>query len=178
MIGNSLLTQVIVAGIAIAIILTYIQPTIDEITNRQNEIAQTRSELEKVNLVNKKLDDLVVRNNAISQRDRQALNIYLPDKIDTVRVLKDISTMSGVAGIILSALSYTGQSNPQTGEDEEAPSEHGFSVNGEGSYEQIKRLLALMEQNNYPLTIESLNITPTEGGTLTLSLELITYSHQ
>lgn len=181
MIGNSLLTQVVIAGIAIGIVITYIQPTMEKISSRQDEIAQTKSELERVNAVNARLNQLVEQTNAISQRDKLALTTYLPDQIDTVQVLKDISSMTQIAGLVTTALTYTGEETvrPSSQEDDAvAPLVHGFDLTVDGPYENIKQLLLLLEQNNYPLEVMDLNITPTEGGLLTVAIKLNTYTYQ
>ena len=178
MIGNSLLSQVIVAGLAIGIIITYIQPTITQISSRQDEINQTREELEKINSVNERLDQLVAQTNNISQRDINALETYMPDELDNVQVLKDIYSITQLAGVVTESLVYSGEGPDLTLDDPSAPFTHLFSISVDGSYERIKQMLVLMEQNNYPLDVKSLTITPNENGFIKAVLEVVTYSHK
>jgi hypothetical protein len=182
MIGNSLLTQVIIAGIAIGIIITYIQPELKNIQLRQDEIAQTRSELEKITSVNKKLDELYARVNAIPQSDRAALFIYLPEYINEVQVLKDLSAMANDLQVSLSTIQYVGKAEAAEGVLEagevEKPYAHSFRLGFMGSYQQMKDMLTYFERNNYPLVVEAMTAQPTDGGLLDVTFDIVTYSHK
>jgi hypothetical protein len=184
MIGNSLVTQIIVAGLAIGIIITYIKPSITEIGVLQDKIAKTMEELEKVNAVNQKLASLVSAVGAISPKDKQSLSTYLPETFDEVEVMKDLEAITKDSGAVVSSLTYSGEaiikSTSAEGSEElvDLPMGHNFSLTISSSYEQMKYLLLLLERNNYPLDIQNLSISPTEGGLLDLSLELRTYSYK
>jgi len=179
MIGNSLLTQIIVAIISIGIIITYIQPTLTQINSRQSEIGQTKDELERVNEVNNRLNQLVEQTNSISPRDKQALTTYMPSNIDTVQVLKDISTMALAAEVTNTALTYTGEDEVVSiEENKQSLLIHTFDLNIEAAYNQLKDLLLRFEQNNYPLEIVSLKVSPAKSGKLGANLVIETYSNQ
>lgn len=183
MIGNSLITQIIVAGLAIGIIVTYIQPSITNIGLLQDKIAKTLEELENVNEVNNKLAALVSQAGAISPSDKQALSTYLPESFDEVKVMKDLEAITEEAGVILSTLDYSGEvpvivAEEVLGEVTALPVGHNFSLSITSSYQQMKYLLLLLERNNYPLDIQTLSISPTEGGLLDLSLDVRTYSYK
>jgi Tfp pilus assembly protein PilO len=179
MIGNSLLIQVIMAGIAIGIVITYIQPTLGEISLRQDEIAQTKEELEEINNVNDRLETLYTQLTAIQSSDKAALFTYLPDTVDEVQVLKDISRMAEDSGIVLNGLDYIGvdEAEGSTGAFAQ-PFAHSFSASFVSTYEQMKNFLLRLEQNNYPLNIKALTSSPNEGGLIDVSLALVTYSHK
>jgi hypothetical protein len=184
MIGNSLLSQVLIAGIAVGIVITFIQPKLGDIRTRQDEIAQTRSELEKITEANAKLSELYSRVNAIPQRDKAALFTYLPDYIDEVQVLKDLSAMSEDIRVSLTEIQYVGSSESSIAlvEEEAGPTEkpfaHSFNLGFTGSYEQTKDMLTVLERNNYPLVVKVMNAEPTDGGLLNVTMELVTYSHK
>ncbi len=175
MIGNSLLTQVIVAAVAIGIVVTYIQPKFGEIKQRQDEIAQTQEELERVTAVNNQLKNLYDRVNGISQQDKAALLIYLPDQIDEVQILKDLTAMARDAGVDLRDVRYQGD-GAANGVAEDYRSPHSFALSFESSYEDMKKILSNLERNNYPLVIEQMSVRPTEGGFLSVDIGLMTYS--
>jgi Tfp pilus assembly protein PilO len=175
MFGNSLLTQVIVAGISIGIIFTYIQPKLGEIKSRQDEIAQTRDELQRVTEVNTRLEQLYDQLNSIPQSNKAALLTYLPDQVDEVQVLKDLSQITRDTEVMVRNLTYEGSSN-QSGGAGDGPIPVSFNLTVETSYEGLKNLLSYLERNNYPLVVESLTVTPTEGGFLDVELALVTYS--
>lgn len=184
MIGNSLITQIVVAGLAIGIVITYIKPSITEVGVLQDKIAKTLEELDKVNAVNQKLSALVSDVGAISPKDKQQLSIYLPDVMDEVEVMKDLEAITKEAGVEVKSLAYGGEAviaavpAEEGGAAVEVPAAHNFSLSISSSYEQMKYLLLLLERNNYPLDIQDLSITPTEGGLLDISLNVRTYSHK
>lgn len=184
MIGNSLITQIVVAGLAIGIIITYIKPSITEVGILQDKIAKTTEELDKVNAVKSKLAALVSDAGAISPKDKQLLSIYMPETIDEVEVMKDLEAIANDSGVKVNSLSYNGEVavtadiTEEGAQPVELPMGHTFSLDISSSYEQMKYLLLLLEKNNYPLDIQELSISPTEGGLLDLSLDVRTYSYK
>ncbi len=185
MIGNSLITQIVVAGLAIGIIITYIQPKITEIGVLQDNIAKTIEELDNVNEVNQKLAIVVSQAGAISSNDKLALSIFLPESFDELKVMKDLEAVTKEAGVIVSTLSYGGEDMLASAETQELeteavelPTGHNFLLGISSSYEQMKHLLLLLERNEYPLDIQNLTINPTQGGLLDVSLDIRTYSYK
>jgi hypothetical protein len=183
MIGNQLITQVVIAGLAIGIVLTYIQPTIKVIGEHQDSISQTVQELETITEVNQKLTERINQVNAIPQSDKTALAAYLPETIDSVQVLKDISAITEKAEILMTELSYEGDvvlplPEGSTLDSADQPIAHTFTLSVSSTYVELKRLLVLLEKNNYPLEIHVFSLTPLEGGMLETSFEIVTYSHK
>ncbi len=184
MIGNSLITQIVVAGIAIAIIITYIKPTITDIGVLQDQIVQTVKELDRVNEVKKKLEALSSQVDAISPKDKQSLSNYLPEFFDEVEVMKDLEAITKKSRVVVKNLSYSGEIAITDTEIEgiegvaEIPTGHNFSLEVSSSYEEMKYLLLMLERNKYPLDIQTLSLTPTEGGLIDIALEVRTYSYK
>lgn len=178
--GNSIVTQVIVLGLALAIAFTYIKPTLAEIGARQDEIQKTKTELETINAVNNRLNDLVKGVEAIPQVDKTALFTYIPDKVDEVRVLKDLSSIAAIVGVAIRNISYDGQdtSAQEVENTTFSPIGHVFSITVISSYDKVKKFLALLEQNEYPLEITTLELLPIDGGYLELNLTIMTYAHE
>lgn len=179
--GNSLLLQVLTAGLAIGIVITYIQPTIGVIRTHQDDIAKIEAEASTINDTNRILADLYKEVNDIAPRDKAALVTYLPDEVDDVRVLKDLNSMGEDTGVLMGELNYGGI-EPLVLADETTnltpPEGHIFNVSFMSSYEQFKEMLSLLERNNYPFLVRSLNVAPTEGGLLSVKLVLVTYSYK
>jgi len=179
--GNSLLLQVLTAGLAIGIVITYIQPTIGVIRTHQDDIAKIEAEANTINGTNQLLADLYKQVNDIAPRDKAALMTYLPDEVDDVRVLKDLNNMGEDTGVLMGELNYGGI-EPLVLSDDSAnvsqPDGHLFNISFMSSYEQFKEMLGLLERNNYPFLVRSLNVTPTEGGLLSVKLVLVTYSYK
>ncbi len=136
-------------------------------------------ELEEINNVNQRLDSLHTQLTSIPQSDKEALFRYLPDKVDEVQVLKDLTAMVRDSRLLLSGLTYDGASS---GKDKVAgatsqPFVHTFSLNFLSSYSQMKEFLLRLERNDYPLVVSSLSASPNEGGLIDVSLTLLTYAH-
>ncbi len=182
MTGNSLLAQIVIAALAVGIVIAYIQPTIMKIGERQDEIAQTKEELEKVTAVNNRLAELVASVNAIPQVDKDSLLEYIPEELDEVKVLKDLTSISAIVGVSINDVGYEGETNDFVGIDNDPsfvnPTVHTFVLSVNGSYQKIKQLLLLLEQNKYPLEIASLSIMPQKDGFLQASFSIVTYSHK
>lgn len=180
MFGNSLLTQIGVAGLAIGIIVTYIQPTLDTVKSLQDDIEDTKNEAAKIISVNERLNALYTEVNAIRVADKNALLTYLPDKIDEVKVLKDLAWMARDSNVFIKNLNYDGVIRLKSSADQgdAQPTAHSFKIGLSSSYAQLKNFFLRLEQNNYPFTVHTLSITPTEGGVLEVSLTLLTYSHK
>jgi Tfp pilus assembly protein PilO len=180
MIANSLITQALTIVIALAIVFTYIQPTFAKIQSTQEEIKVLRAERVTVESVNVKLNQLITERNRIAERDIRRLLNYLPDKVDEIKVLRDIEIMTKTPGLSLnaSALKYntsgTGSNRAPTANT--SLKEHIFSLTMLTSYEHLKTFLLLLEANHYPLEVGSLRVSPAEGGLLNVNLELVTYS--
>ncbi len=181
MVFNSLFFQLLLAGLAVAITITYVQPTFAKIGVIQDSIAQYQTEREKITEVNKKLADLVNKVNSISANDQRALLIYMPEVIDNVAVSRDIYNISSVAGVFMSDIKYSenataNSANPVTEESKFLPVKHIFSTNVTGTYDEIKSFLLLLEQNNYPLEVHNLIISSSEDDKLIAEIQIVTYS--
>lgn len=181
MVFNSLFFQLLLAGLAVAITITYVQPTFAKIGVIQDSVAQYQTEHEKITEVNKKLADLVNKVNSISATDQRALLVYMPETIDDVAVSRDIYNISNVAGVFMSDIKYSEDANnqaiePLTEESKFLPIKHTFSTNVTGTYDEIKSFLLLLEQNNYPLEVHNLTISSSEDSELTAVIQIVTYS--
>ena len=177
MIPRGLFTEIIMIGLAVGIIFTYIRPSFADITKIQDDIMLYQTEREKVSEVNDKLKSLKEKMDEVSGDDKDKLFTYLPDQVDIIDIPRTLSFMAESAGLILVDVSYSGVlQNSDSEEDDFSPIAHSFSLSVEGSYSQIKRLLSMMEQNEYPLEIKSLDISVLEGGFLEAKFDIATYS--
>ena len=177
MIPKGLFTEIIIIAISVGIVFTYIQPTFAEITKTQDDILVFRTERQKIAEVNQELAALVSKVDSVSALDRRKLLTYLPDQVDTVAVPRTLSFIVEDAGLILNQISYGGALKTNNMVDETAPVAHVFSLQVEGTYAQIKQLLALMERNEYPLEVTSLSISVLNGGFLSAQMQVVTYSY-
>ncbi len=177
MIPKGLFTEIILIGLAVGIVFTYVRPSFAEITKIQDDTLLYQTEREKVAAVNDTLDSMLDTLNGISNDDKSRLFTYLPDQVDIVAVPRIISFMAEDAGLILIDVSYNDVlEDVESEEDDFSPVTHIFSVSVEGSYTQIKRLVSMMEKNEFPLEVRTLNISVLDGGFLAADFEIATYS--
>ena len=182
---NSFFFQIILACLAIAIVVLYLKPTFVDIGKIQDAITQYKEEQQKVNEVNLKLAGLVTKTNTISSEDQTKLLTYMPDKIDTISVTRDIFNISVQAGVNIGNVDYGDKNNGNKVGDESGssldstsePVAHKFNVGFSGDYAAVKNFLLLLEQSNYPLEVHNLEVTGSSEGILTTKMEIVTYSH-
>jgi hypothetical protein len=185
MITNSPIIQLFMIVLAVAIVLLYIQPTIQTIRATQDQAAVYQSELNRVTEVN---DILRGHSNAINTlplSDVQALERYIPTTIDEIAVMRDLQLIVNEANVKLIALEYGGPVQLTAGDgsavvETETSSKElvpvSFTLGVETSYDGLKTLLRALEVNNYQLTVAGADITPSLEGTLTVNLDLVTYA--
>lgn len=180
---NGLFTQIVFAALAIGIAVTYVQPTFTEIGEVQSSIADYEREIGRVSEVNERLDALVAQADQLTAADQRALLTYLPDSVDIVSIPRDISVMAERAGVLLRSVGYDGevsyfQSSGNGSSQSTDPVAHGFVVQIEGTYEQIKEFLRLTERNEYPLQIGTLDIGSDQEGFMDAGVTLITFTFE
>lgn len=182
MIPKGLFTQIAMIIIAIAIIITYVQPAFGEIGGVQDNIEIYAKERMKVESVNMQLSSLLSKINSVSNEDRRQLLTYLPDVVDEIAVPRDLVLITREAGILYKSSSYVGVSDVTNLTDSEKelnlPKAYTFNLSVEGTYSQLKNLFNLMEQNNYPLEVHAISVKKIDGGFLQAEIELVTYSYQ
>ncbi len=184
MITNSPIIQLFMVILAVAIVLLYIQPTVEAIRATQDQTAVYQNELDRVTAVNDMLQRHINTINTLPLSDVQALERYIPTTIDEIAVMRDLRLLVSEVGITLTSLEYGGPVTPAAGEEVAgtgaAPSAAlvplGFSLGVETTYDGLKNLLRALEINNYQLTIMSADIAPGEDDLLLVALELVAYA--
>jgi Tfp pilus assembly protein PilO len=181
---NSFFFQIVMAGLAIGIVVLYIQPAFVRIGTTQDAIDQYQTEIKKVSEVNNKLNELINQINTISVADQRDLLIYMPNEVDNISVSRDIYNLALASNVTLlnvdSVEDKKTTNNALESEEvvvEMLPIPHSFSVTISGSYEDIKTFLSKLEQSNYPLEIHDLEMTASVLEELTAKMEIVTYSH-
>ncbi len=190
MIPNGLLTQIAIIILSVGIIVTYVKPTMDVIDGHQDQIATYQVERDSVREVNGKLASLVSRVNSIDADSQLRLLTYLPDEVDTIAVPRTIEAIAIQSGVVLDKVAHetADENNTQAVSAdpqyvEEGPSTavppdfEEFGVSIQGSYEQMKTFLRLLEQNEFPLEVTGIEVTQSELGILSVQLTIKTYSH-
>ena len=175
----SLFTQIGMIVVAVIITVLYIKPTVANIRSTEETTATYSAEADKVSDVNKMLSEQVAKVNSVTSADGEALKRYMPDSVDEVAVMKDLSAIFTALNIPLTALT-AGTAAVLSGDSATDQTSHltthSFTVGATMSYPELKKLLSALEVNNYLLQIDSLKVTPSESGDLAVSLSLSTFS--
>jgi ribosomal protein S6 len=177
----SFLTQIGMIGIAIAIVVMYIEPKISSIRDTQDLITSYETETQNVSQVNESLKAKIAAIESVTPEDSQALARFMPSKIDEISVLKDLGVMLESQSISEYDIAYKGNNAVQTSEDE-APNEYGavnehyFSVGFEAEYSQVKAFLEQLEINDYLLQVTNLKITDSEENLVKVEMSLTAFT--
>lgn len=168
-------------GIAIAIVIMYIQPKISSIRETQDLIANYETETENVSLVNQSLKAKISTIDALPPEDMQALNRFVPSTIDEISALKDLGIIIESQSIVDYDVAYKGNNVDQSNEEESISdygpvTEHYFSVSFEADYQQLKSLLAQLETNDYMFEVSNLKITDTTTGLIQADMSLTVFT--
>ena len=186
MMSKGLLTQIGMVAISIGIIFTYVEPTFSVIKETQDTVVLYQEEQAKVSAVNEQLRTLVSKMENVSDEDTERLEPYIPNTVDVIEVPRDlmlITKQSGASYVDAKSLGDGRKSSSRSRRDTQAstanePKQYSFSLSVEGTYLQLKTLFSLLEQNKYPLEVQSVDITSNEGGFLGAELTLATYAQQ
>jgi len=195
---NSLFFQVILAGIAFALVIIYIEPTFKNIGEVQSQIERYQEEIEKITNTNAKLKGLVSQIESIPEANQRALLIYMPDKVDKIAVSRDIFNLAEAAGLLVEGIKA--DDKKKTNQIQEVtslankhltpPVPNKFTVNLKGRYSDLKNFLHSLEKSNYPLEVTNLEVSSpsvnqnqataqdrANAEILNVNIDIVTYSH-
>ena len=178
---KGLFSQLVIIAIAVGIILTYIKPTLAEIGTTQDDTAIYREERKKVAFVNQQLAKLMSEISQVPQADRQALETYLPspDNVDVIGVPRDLEFITESVGATFLRANLASVADAAYKPEDDRLVPYAFNFSFDGTYDEVKGVLSLMEQNNYPLEIHSMDVTTEDmGDTLQVDALLVTYAYQ
>jgi hypothetical protein len=169
-------------GLSVGVVIMFVQPTFSEIGELQNDIAVYQTEYRKVSEVNNQLSSLIDVLDQVVTDDKRRLLTYMPDEVDAIGVVRDLSLISNEAGVLYLSAVSNGPKDILDDVDEATtfiqPKEHLFELNVEGSYRQFKNLFTLLEQNNYPIEVQNVAILQKDGGFLSMNVSLSVYAYQ
>ena len=196
MIPSGLFTQIALVVLSVAVAFTYIKPTFSDISSSQEQISVYQTERDQVNSFNSTLESKLQKVSSVASDDVDRLLTYMPDRVDPLAVMRDLETFGIDSGVEIQDITDVGPVDDEVSDLNEfdpyayasedpfaspvevstGPYAYVFTLSAEGTYSQIKRLVDIIEKNNYPLEIHKLNLNATEGGFLAAELTLYTYS--
>jgi hypothetical protein len=181
MIPKGLFSQVALIVLSVMIIFTYIKPSLLTTKTIQDKITLYQEQQLKVSSVNEKLSKLKQSVDAVNESDKHRLLTYMPNTVDTIAVPRDLTFITAQTGVVVNDIKYAGAqksviSDPENVSPEGVPDLHIFTLEVQGSYSQIKQLLTLLEQNEYPLEVHELHMSKKDGGFLLATMKIYTYN--
>jgi hypothetical protein len=186
MITNSPFIQLFMVILAGAILILYIQPTVESFRLTEDRIVLYKTELDRVKDVTMLLNKHIADIETLSLASKEALEIYLPATVDEISVMRDLQTVVEGLDLELISLEYTGGaqvSDSDTAESTESgtgiypgltPVSFNLSINA--TYEEVKDFLRALEINRYQIYITEAALTPSDDGEVALTLALQTFA--
>jgi hypothetical protein len=165
---NTAITQIALVGISIVIIVTYIQPTFQNIRLVQDEIFQYADATAKANEFNALLQQLLARERSFSSADIVALDKFLPQELDQLAIMNDIENVlaSNGAEVLDMTAGELLEPNPQVQFEDEFDEAYitanlfltqEYEVRFTSTYEEFTTILQQLESVAYVLEIAQLN---------------------
>ncbi len=188
MFSNSPVVQLFMIVVSVGIVIIFVMPTIDSFRAQQDRIAQYNAERLRVEEVTTLLNQHINTINNLPMSGRQSLERYMPNSIDEIAVMRDIESIVRAAGLSVTRLDYSPSDSGGgvvTTEGEEVAVDPVlsnlqsavFTLAVNTDYEGVKRLLRIIESNNYQFLIREASIVPSgEGATLSATLRLEVYT--
>lgn len=180
MIQKGLFTQIGMIVLSIVIVFTYVKPEFVKIGEMQDEISVYNEEIRKVDSVNSQLATLKSKMDSTSQENKRRLQIYMPDSIDELNVMRDIGIIYTLAGFKNAIVKYDGFGSKSGSTKKSSQLKDSvYSVEVEGDYDKLKILFDLLEMNHYPIEMIELDVTRSEEtGLLSIASSFVTHSFQ
>ncbi|MEZ4200287.1 MAG: hypothetical protein R3B69_01635 [Candidatus Paceibacterota bacterium] len=189
--------QILLIVISVAIIMTVLRPEFSEIQAMQDQLAEYNNALDKADQYNRALQEKISQANNLPNTDLAALDQYVPNRVDIVRVSRDVVNIVEGSGLLLIDVEV-GESSSVTVEnanagvsqsartggslEEEAKRQlavQPFTIEAIGTYTNMKSLLRAVEQNAYPMRIVGISFTnqsESDSRLLSYTIDVETYA--
>lgn len=180
-----------IAGIVIALALffVYVQPTFQEVKLIEAETAQYREAVGHAAELERRINELKSRQSSIALSDLERLEAFLPDRVDDVALLMDLSALASEHGLTFGNLNEAQDGADLPAEDPEefgafddeasaakpyTPHDVTFAVSG--SYAGFRSFLADLERSLMLAEVMSITFTESEGDALSFNMRVRFYS--
>ena len=171
---------------AFGLYFTYISPTYTgKILPLKEEIRRSTSALAAADDFKAKEAQIAIERANISQEAITRLTSYLPDGVDNVQLVLDVSGLAGRSGVVLSnftikdnssaTVSDTTANKPLLSNTGNMTDSLDLSFTATGTYGAFRTFLYGIERSLRPLDITQLNLTDSKTGVYTYDLTLRIY---
>lgn len=172
--GYRLLTQAVLIIASLVVIFSFVQPSFGEIEKKQEELAEYRETIERASEFNAKLRQLIQRSDSFSRQDIQALERFVPTKIDSLKVMSEIAGIFSGRNITVTSMTAQQVVDPLSDvslddgilAEAELPnldlSYQDYEVMFVANYQQMREILMLTEASNSLLEVVELSFDTTQ----------------
>jgi hypothetical protein len=171
--GMKLLAQFVLIAAALVIVFAFIQPTLADIKNVQDELFQYKEAVTKAEEINVRLRELTSARDSLDSSDMLILERFVPTEIDAVNVMKEIEHIFGNSGVTIFSLTAQDEVLPisnvafeggQARVQQQATTNYrDFEIVFSGSYEQLKQVLGRLESNAVLLEVMNLQFDTSQS---------------
>lgn len=179
----SLLGLVGMIVVAVTIGIMYIKPTVSDIRVIEQSTIKYKAEIEKVSEVNTTLAAKLAELDALTPADTDALKRYLPDTVDEVAVMKDITQIFATAGAPVDGIVYAAPISSDVSIDSDIVDpylglqKYNFTVQTTLDTVKLSQILSALEVNDYLLQVSDIKVAPSKDSSdLSVSMTLTAFS--
>jgi len=179
-------TALILIILAIGIYFTYTSGQIDKLRSMQAMNGQYSSAIDNAVKLIKLRDSVLNQYNGISDADKVRLDKLVPNNIDNVRLIIDISGIAARHGLVAGGITTSADSNSSSGKSAATPA--SAAMQGQGglsvvtvnfsvstTYDNFINLLQDLERSLRVLDITGITLSATDSGIYTYGVTLSTY---
>ena len=168
--GHKLITQLVLITVSLIIIFTFVKPSFSEVATIQEDLFRYRDTVAKATEFNSKLRELVQIESSLSAQEKNALETFLPSKIDAHKVMRDIQAIFDQNGVDITSL-QAGEEVSQTRDvvfeekdlaEVKAVTYQEFDITFVTTYEAMRDVLSALESNAYLLEVAELSFSGEE----------------
>jgi len=169
--GYKLIAQMVLILAALVLIYAFIRPSFGEIQETQAQIYQYEETIDKAEQFNALLSELIIIRDSVPQESLRRLEQFIPEKIDTLQVMKDIETVFSFNDIELTSLTASEEVPPVSNVNFEGDlimtadaakvTYQDFELSFVTTYQGMKDILLYLEANASLLEIMELQFMTT-----------------
>jgi hypothetical protein len=185
---NRNITALILLVLAVGIYFTYTSGQIAVLKSIQAENSQYLSAIDNATKLIKLRGDVLDQYNAISDVDKARLNKLVPDNIDNVRLIIDISGIAARHGLTAAGIKTSADTNNISAASTPSPNAPNPIISGSGglstvtvtfnvttTYTNFITFLQDLERSLRVLDVTSITLSASDNGTYTYGVTLNTY---
>ena len=162
--------------VSLLIFFGYVSPTYSgSITDLKAAIEREQSALDEADRFTAKQSELVEKEHAMSEADVERLGKMLPDFVDNVRVIIDLTTHMKNSNVLLTSINVPPPSPLEEGAVSAPVGQLDFTLSVRGTYDSFMDFLVGIERSLRLLDVVKINITGSDTGVYTYDLTLRLY---